>query len=1542
MVNQILKKSLVPLSDPLEDEPLESLNEPFVSLSEPLVPLYKPLESHKPLELDEPLVPLMYNPVESMMNQVMLIDNTVKDYQLFVNGCNSSTLPIVYDYHSDMNELKQVLSQFTSLDRIAIVFHDRDICNKIFLNSQSFFNTDLKEIVVPYQVKHLDFLACNTLQYEEWNTFYEQLQPFVTVGASNDETGNIKYGGNWLMENTNEDVKSIYFNETIDTYTQTLVQTPISSDSFISIAEVSGVKYYSTTSNDYSDLTGWNDLSSFWPIQLVNTNTQNTLTVDVLTNITITDISQYFIIGSDNITFDGHNNLFTIQGCTLYPGLIQNGTSSAYGKNNITIKNIKIPKDSSSTLAISQGWVCQKAFCRKSSGTNVIDNCENNNDINYGGGIVGERCGAISTGIITIKNCINSGIITYGGGIVGNYNGFISTGTLIIENCSNTGLITLGGGIVGERLGESANSNITVRNCTNSGVITEGGGIVGKESGYNYTGTLIIENCSNTGLITNGGGIAGEYFGEGATGNITIRNCTNSGVITNGGGIAGDYFGYNSTCTYIVENCSNTGNVLQYGGGIISNSAMRIATGSIIIRYCTNSGSISGGGGIVGSAFGLKSTSTNRIEYCSNTGNILTLNGGDITGYDCGGNDTTTPTNIQIKNCYSTGIGGKGFVNINKTSLFTGIANITISNCYTLYNSFKTSFTTTNVYEAGGTWNSLFAINNLLIKDGTEQIWVLNKSSEITSTTLPFVLYAVNPTYDVPYISASTLNSVKTTQLQMFTSIPTLTITPITDATYNSSGDLMYGSNVLSISATYNSLTQTYTLPFNISISNDLSNNIYIKKLTNDDLYLSTSNNDDDDISTGTWYPINNTSNLTFQNTNSDPSSNGLVVKFLTNINITNNNYYIIGSDYITIDGNNKSFTVINYNNVPYNGLIQNGTSTTDGKSNIVIKNIKMSKDSSLPTINVGQGWVCQSYFCKNSTGTNIIDNCENNNDINTNSIYDSGGIMGESAFRSTTLNSIPGTYTIRNCINTGNIYSYSGGICANNCGCNINKNLIIENCSNSGSIYVGSGIVGRQCGYLSSGNITIRNCTNSGSIIGKYSGGIAGYLFGVSSTGINIIENCTNSGLINGEDTGGIVGQQCGQSSSSITIRNCANSGSIIGDTAGGIVGYTFGRESTGTNIIENCTNSGSVTNGGGIAGVIFGYNSTGTNIIENCTNSGSVTNGGGIAGYSFGANSTGTNIIKYCSNTGNITNGGHITANNCGYNDTTTPTNIQINHCYSTGTGNEFIGIIDDVEFTGTANITISNCYSLYSEFTPYIGSNIIFDATNIYPAGGTWSLQTAKSTLLLTIDGTNIWGYDKTSGIKDKTKPFILLTLNPTYDPVFILVCFKEGSKILTDQGYRLIEELRPGDLVKTELNDYKPIVMMGKKEIYHPADENRIKDQLYQCSPQQYPELTEELIITGCHCILVDDLTDEQRTKSIEVHGKIYITGNKYRLPACVDERTSVYDKKGNHIIYHLALENEHYYKNYGIYANGLLVETCSKRYLKELSDMELHE
>ena len=82
-----------------------------------------------------------------------------------------------------------------------------------------------------------------------------------------------------------------------------------------------------------------------------------------------------------------------------------------------------------------------------------------------------------------------------------------------------------------------------------------------------------------------------------------------------------------------------------------------------------------------------------------------------------------------------------------------------------------------------------------------------------------------------------------------------------------------------------------------------------------------------------------------------------------------------------------------------------------------------------------------------------------------------------------------------------------------------------------------------------------------------------------------------------------------------------------------------------------------------------------------------------------------------------------------------------------------------------------------------------------------------------------------------------------------------CFKEDTKILTDKGYIPIQDLRKGDLVKTLLHDYKPIDMIGKRDIYHPANKMRIKDQLYKCSQTEYPEIFEPLIITGGHCILV---------------------------------------------------------------------------------------
>jgi hypothetical protein len=82
--------------------------------------------------------------------------------------------------------------------------------------------------------------------------------------------------------------------------------------------------------------------------------------------------------------------------------------------------------------------------------------------------------------------------------------------------------------------------------------------------------------------------------------------------------------------------------------------------------------------------------------------------------------------------------------------------------------------------------------------------------------------------------------------------------------------------------------------------------------------------------------------------------------------------------------------------------------------------------------------------------------------------------------------------------------------------------------------------------------------------------------------------------------------------------------------------------------------------------------------------------------------------------------------------------------------------------------------------------------------------------------------------------------------------------------------------------------------------------------------------------------------EEKKKVMELIGSVYVTDKKFRLPACIDERPKVYDMPGTYDIYHLALENSDDSMNYGIYANGLLVESCSKNYLRVNSMMKTLE
>lgn len=172
-----------------------------------------------------------------------------------------------------------------------------------------------------------------------------------------------------------------------------------------------------------------------------------------------------------------------------------------------------------------------------------------------------------------------------------------------------------------------------------------------------------------------------------------------------------------------------------------------------------------------------------------------------------------------------------------------------------------------------------------------------------------------------------------------------------------------------------------------------------------------------------------------------------------------------------------------------------------------------------------------------------------------------------------------------------------------------------------------------------------------------------------------------------------------------------------------------------------------------------------------------------------------------------------------------------------------------------------------------------------------------------------------------------------------------CFLEGSKVLClvdgKEFWKPIESLSKGTLVKTNLDGYKKVELIGKGAFSNPGTSERSESRLYRCTKDKYPELTEDLILTGCHSILVDSITDEQRANIIKSLGRIFVTSKKYRLMACLDERAEPWEKEGVYTIWNFALEHTDDGKNYGVYVNGgLLVESCSIRFLRNKSNMTL--
>jgi hypothetical protein len=413
----------------------------------------------------------------------------------------------------------------------------------------------------------------------------------------------------------------------------------------------------------------------------------------------------------------------------------------------------------------------------------------------------------------------------------------------------------------------------------------------------------------------------------------------------------------------------------------------------------------------------------------------------------------------------------------------------------------------------------------------------------------------------------------------------------------------------------------------------------------------------------------------------------------------------------------------------------------------------------------------------------------------------------------------------------------------------------------------------------------------------------------------------------------------------------------------------------STNSASISNCyvICGGNIQNGGGIAGI--GNSASGT--ISHCyvICGGNIQNGGGIAG-SGNAATIDNCYVNYntISNTDNIiaVTGGTGTISSCGSSNTPKWTSAGAAKLSSGWTNTDatkpwLLSAFNTEIVTPTTRTTTSASGSIglndygqtFANGSVYSGTTgFTYNAPNsIGYSGistGTYTLGLYAYDLLnnlttISFSFTNdaqikaAYNYNIAVATAEDIVPYTYsVTNNVSLTYSAAVDCFLEGTKILTDKGYVQIEKLSKNDLIVTPEGD-KNIYKLGKCSIVNLGVQERIKDQLYVCTSENYKEITEDLVMTGCHSVLVDSFVSYQQAReTVDLLKKLYVTGNKLRLPVCLDERARVYEEKGEKTIYHIALENNHYDGNYGIYANGLLVESCSMNYIDNKSKLTCME
>jgi len=265
----------------------------------------------------------------------------------------------------------------------------------------------------------------------------------------------------------------------------------------------------------------------------------------------------------------------------------------------------------------------------------------------------------------------------------------------------------------------------------------------------------------------------------------------------------------------------------------------------------------------------------------------------------------------------------------------------------------------------------------------------------------------------------------------------------------------------------------------------------------------------------------------------------------------------------------------------------------------------------------------------------------------------------------------------------------------------------------------------------------------------------------------------------------------------------------------------------------------------------------------------------------------------------------------------------NTDINKYDSTGTSIAAPFIQDA---SGPINLAIDKDDNIY--LTTYYGA-----AINKYDSSGTLLFTIYTSSSGYPIGGL---AFDSIGNLYCVDQHGSAITKLPVS-----ILCFNEGTKILClnkdlEEEYIAIENLKKGDFVKSYKHGFRRIEMIGKNEMRNNPE--KWGECMYKMEKNEEKEVFEELIVTGGHSILVDDLGEHKQMNDSRF-GITPKIDDKYLLLSSVSTDFVKMDNYEKYTYYHFILENNgNDEERYGVWANGVLTETPSKSYFMQSKDM----